>query len=120
LQLMGGAGAIGALASYLIGAQVKSPLQQLRLRSVVSFGLFVLIFAAASLDVFYYNQLLLGAVDALLKFESEHPEIYMSTMISTSVTNRGFLTIYGVYGGILAVLGVYTVDALITYKKAKQ
>ncbi len=65
LQLMGGAGAIGAISSYLIGSKVEDPQQHRWLRFLVSFMLLVLITAAAALDLFYYNRLLLASVEVI-------------------------------------------------------
>ena len=53
LQLLGGAGAIGTLATYLIGGKVDPDERRHWLRFLVSAGLLVLGAAAASLDVFY-------------------------------------------------------------------
>jgi hypothetical protein len=107
LQLMGGAGAIGTVASYLIGAKVTDAAERARLQVVVLAGLFVLIAAAASLDVFYYDRLLRGAVAALLEFEAKHPDIQMSTRIEEAV-GRGKSVAHFAYGAILLLLLVVT------------
>ena len=75
LQLMGGAGAIGALASYFVGSHIQELEQKHAIRAYISLIILVLLFAAMLLDILYYDNLLQGAVDALVKFESEHPEI---------------------------------------------
>src|SRR5947208_1362257 len=75
LQVIGGAGALGTVAGYLIGEKVTDHKQQDWLRALISSGFTVLIFAAAILDLGYYNRLLLGAVKALTEFEKLHPEI---------------------------------------------
>lgn len=67
LQLLGGAGAVGTVASYLIGGRVEDQLRRNWLRFLVSAGMLVLLAAAASLDVWYYDRLLRGAVKALLE-----------------------------------------------------
>ena len=103
LQVMGGAGALGTLASYLIGGKVTDPKQQDWLRALVSSGIFILVFAAAVLDVFYYNVLLRGAVDALITFEKQHPEIQMSTQIERTVGNGQYAILWA-YGLMLVVL----------------
>jgi hypothetical protein len=104
LQVIGGAGAIGTLASYLIGEKV-SPGQQDWLRALVSSGLWLLILSAAILDVGYYNRLLRGAVNALLDFEKRHPEIQMSTEIERTVAGgrRAVNVSYALMLGVLFV-----------------
>jgi hypothetical protein len=104
LQVMAGAGAIGTLASYLIGGKVSDPKQQDWLRALVSSGLFILILAAAILDLAYYNQLLRGAVNALLDFEKQHPEIQLSTQIEATV-GRGRFAVWLAYTLMLGFLG---------------
>ncbi|MCH8976900.1 MAG: hypothetical protein IH836_04665 [Proteobacteria bacterium] len=109
LQLMGGAGAIGALASYLIGLKDNNDIHRARVRTAVSWILFVLLCAAAVLDLFYYNQLLQGAVDALLAYEESVPGINMSTMIENNVFKRGTWVIYLVYSLILVPLLIFAI-----------
>jgi uncharacterized membrane protein YfcA len=109
LQLMGGAGAIGALASYFIGSHVQKAERRHVIRAYVATVIFVLLLAAAILDVCYYNELLLGAVDALKSFEGQHPEIYMSTRIDSRFANRGISVIFSVYGLILIPLALFTI-----------
>ena len=115
LQLMGGAGAIGALASYFIGSHVPKSERRHVIRAYVATVIFVLLLAAAILDVFYYNELLLGAVDALKSFEAQHPEIYMSTRIDGRFANRGISVIFTVYGLILVPLAVFTIWSWIVF-----
>ena len=110
LQLMGGLGAIGTVASYLVGSKVPDERQHDWLRFTVSAGILVLLAAAASLDVFYYNQLLRGAVDELLEFEKLHPGIGMSTKIEGTV-GAGRDTIWWVYGALLSVLAVFVIGS---------
>ena len=116
LQLIGGVGAIGAAATYLIGGKVEDAIQRDWLRTVVAGGLFVLILAAALLDLFYYHQLLRGAVDALLDFERSHPEIQMSTRIEARV-GWGRNIVWVVYGLMLFVLGAFTAWSWCEYRK---
>ena len=106
LQLMGGAGVIGTVASYLIGAKVTEPHEHNWLRALVSTGLWVLIAAAASLDLFYYDRLLKGAVAGLLELEAQNPTIQMSTRIE-AVVGHGKDTIWYAYGFILSALGLF-------------
>jgi len=113
LQVLGGAGAIGTLAGYLINSgKVEGLKKPNRLRAVVASGLWVLILAAAMLDVFYYRQLLKGAVQAILDFEREHPEIQMSTQIERTV-GQGKYVIFCAYGILISVLGIFTLWAWI-------
>jgi hypothetical protein len=103
LEVIGGAGALGTLASYLIGGKVIDPWQQNWLRALVSSGLWVLIVAAAILDLGYYDRLLRGAVNALLDFEKQHPGIQMSVKIEETV-GRGKYAVWLAYGLMLGVL----------------
>lgn len=109
LQLMGGTGLIGALSGYLVGSKVESaPIRQ-QLRAYISTGILILVCAAASLDVFYYNELLRGASKALLRFESEHPEIYMSTYIKAQFDGGASIRIYIIYAMALLPLIGFTI-----------
>jgi len=110
LQVMGGAGAIGAVSGYLIGGKVTDVKQQNWLRALVSSDLLLLILSAAILDIAYYNQLLRGAVDALLAFETQHPEIQLSTQIEAAVGNGKF-AVWWAYGLMLGTLGIFVVWA---------
>jgi hypothetical protein len=107
LQLIGGAGAIGTVASYLIGAKIKDVVEGRWLRALVCSGLLVLVAAAASLDLLYYDKLLRGAVDALLDFEMKHPQIQMSTRIENSV-GQGKFAIWHVYETLLLLMTIFT------------
>jgi len=106
LQVLGGAGAIGAVAGYLINSGTIDPKQQERLRAVVASGLWILILSAALLDVFYYRQLLEGAVNAIINLERQYPEIQISTEIQRTVGN-GVGVIWAFYGLPLAMLGAF-------------
>jgi hypothetical protein len=114
LQLMGGIGAIGTAASVLIAYSLTEEKAHARVRALVSGGMLVLIASAAALDVFYYNRLLAGAVAALLRFEKEHPELYMSTAIE-AWTSGGSDLIHWVYGVILALLAAFVAWAWCRY-----
>ena len=70
LQLMAGIGAIGAIAGYLVGSKVAEESDRHKLRAFISAGLLIILVAAAYLDLFYYNELLRGAVDALLELSA--------------------------------------------------
>lgn len=115
LQLMGGAGALGALASYFVNSKADDSESQHRLRALLSTGLFVLIAAAALLDIGYYNELLNGAVKAIIAYEKAHPEIRMSIEIADSVGYGGRPIIYLTYGLILLPLLVFMIWSWRTY-----
>jgi hypothetical protein len=103
LQLLGGVGLIGTIASYLIGGKMELGKQQHWVAAVFSGGLAVLLAALASLDVFYYTKLLEGAVQALLEFERQHPQIQMSTRIE-QIVGWGKYTVWFAYGIVLGGL----------------
>ena|SRR5215831_13342136 len=107
LQVLGGAGAIGAVAGYLVNKEGVEAERE-RLRAVVATGLWILICSAALLDVFYYRQLLEGAVHAIIDFECMHPEIQISHQIEDFV-GRGKFVIFLVYGLMLGPLGAFAV-----------
>lgn len=116
LQLMGGFGAIGAISSYLVGGKVTDEGRRIWLRCLIATGLLVLVIAAAILDVFYYNLLLQGAVDALIEFESQHPPLNMSTLIERKVAHRGLYTIYFVYSAVIGTLAAFTIWSWMEHK----
>jgi hypothetical protein len=126
LQLMGGAGAIGAISSYFIGSHVQKPERRHTIRAYVATVMIMLLIAASLLDLLYYNELLQGAVDALKKFEMEHPEIYMSTLIEhrfkdpiSGETSRGTEIIYYVYGIIIIPLALFTIWSWYVFAKER-
>jgi hypothetical protein len=108
LQLLGGAGLLGTMASYLIGGKVSNVKQRHWLRFLVSLGLLVLVAAAASLDIFYYDRLLRGAVAAILDLEVKHPQLLMSHFIEANVGN-GKYAIRWAYGAVLTSLAAFTI-----------
>jgi hypothetical protein len=95
------------LASYLIGGKVTEDERRHWLRFLVAFGLTVLIAAAASLDVFYYDRLLRGAVAALIDLEKQNPQLQLSTRIE-EVVGLGKYAIRVVYALILLLLAAFT------------
>ncbi|HLM82072.1 MAG TPA: hypothetical protein VK302_15815 [Terriglobales bacterium] len=106
LQLIGGAGALGTFSAYLIGSKVTDEKERRYLRSLVASGLLTLIIVAALLDLFYYNRLLRGAVDALLDFERSHPDIQMSTKIEARV-GWGINIVWVAYGLMVGLLFLF-------------
>ncbi len=95
------------LAGYLINSgTITDPKQQERLRAVVAGNLWILILSAALLDVFYYRQLLEGAVNAIIGLERQYPEIQISTEIQRTV-GHGVDVIWIFYGLLLLTLGAY-------------
>ena len=119
LQLMGGTGVIGALSGYLIGSKVESAPMRRELRAYISTGLLILVCAAASLDQFYYNELLRGSVNALIRFEQEHPEIYMSTYIKAQFPGGASLRIYIIYAVAILPLVGFTIWSWRTYLRGR-
>jgi hypothetical protein len=119
LQLIGGVGAIGAAAAYLIGGKVEGAAQRAWLRTIVAAGLFVLILVAAMLDLFYYDRLLRGAVDALLDFERNHSEIQMSTLIEKRV-GWGREVVWVAYGVMLLILGCFAAWSHGDYRRERK
>ncbi len=103
LQLIGGAGALGTVAAYLIGSKVEDARERRLLRTFAPLALLILIVPAAVLDLFYYNRLLRGAVVAILELERNHPEINMSTRIDESA-GLGRYVAWFAYGWMAAAL----------------
>ena len=116
---MGGVGVIGALSGYLIGSKVESEIIRHKLRALVSTGLLILFMAACYLDIYYYNELLRGAVDALIKLEAEHKEIYMSTYIEARFPDSATARIYITYSLVFIPLIGFTLWSWYTYGKGK-
>lgn len=108
LQLMGGLGAIGAVAGYLIAEKTEA-VNRPGLRLVVSITLLALVSAAAYLDISYYNQLLVGAVDALLEFEKNNSSINMSTRIHEAAKGWPWPIIHIWYSAIIVPLAIFAI-----------
>lgn len=109
LQLMGGIGVIGTVSGYLVGEKVTDHYRALMLRALVSSGLLMLIFAAATLDLYYYNELLRGAVDALLEIEKKHEELNLSTSIKSRFPHGATTIIKYVYAFIILPLFAFVI-----------
>jgi hypothetical protein len=107
LQLLGGIGLMGTIASYLIGGKMRPNNQQHRVAAIFSAGLAVLLAAVASLDLLYYSRLLDGAVRALVEFESKHREIQMSTRIE-EIVGWGKYSVWMAYGIVILFLGLFS------------
>jgi hypothetical protein len=119
VQVLGGAGALGTLAGYLINSgQIKDERLRERLRAVVAGGLWILILAAAVLDLFYYRLLLEGAVNALLDLERKNPDIQISTEIERAV-GHGKYVIFPVYAGLLLTLGGFALRSWWKSRKTR-
>lgn len=107
LQLMGATGAIGAVAAFVISH--KSHHEHFNeLRAFTSTIVTILFIAAASLDIFYYNELLLGAVDALLELEARYPMINLSTSINNRFSSSEAQVIWWVYIIIILTMVVFS------------
>ncbi|MBG05360.1 MAG: hypothetical protein CMM59_14940 [Rhodospirillaceae bacterium] len=117
LQLMGGAGAIGAIGTYLVRS--TEDLKHYHLRSLFSAWLFVLILGAAVLDICYYSQLLEGAVKAIIEFERMHPTIKLSTTIAAEVPGSGLATVIFWYSVILGSLAIFSLWSYYRYRQLK-
>ena len=72
LQVMAGIGVIGAVSSYIVAEKIHGPEDKHRVRAIISLLLLLLIIAAAFLDLAYYNELLRGSVNAILKLENQY------------------------------------------------
>jgi hypothetical protein len=107
------------VASYVVGANIPGGARQDWFRAVLSSGLWVLIFSAAILDVFYYNRLLQGAVAGLPEFERQHPEIQMSTRIDATV-GYGWLAVWIAYGSMLVSLAGFVLWGWMQYVRGRQ
>lgn len=129
-QALGGVAALSAL----IGVVLKATLMPEHLWPVLSVSFAVLcIFwvALAILDIFYYNRLLLGTVDAILRLEDEsgaqqkYDRLELSTEIKRNVEGvgtkkwraslRGPLAFYGlVLVALLGLFGLSVFEAITT------
>jgi|GEM_PF-5769800 len=124
LQVMAGTGIVGTVGSYIVGSKSKEPETLYALRAFFSCGLLVLFISAAAIDLLYYNELLLGAVDALIELESRHPEINLSTAINnrfaSEINPDGETTaIHYVYYGLGAAISAFTVYSVGSFLKQR-
>lgn len=107
LTLMGGLGIGVSVLIYISRKATKEPdshKQSRSLPTVLSFYLFVIFSCAASLDYFYYHELLLGAVQEIIRFESLYPDLSFSTGISARFDNGQARVIPIIYSAILLIL----------------
>ena len=117
---MGGIGAIGGISSYLIGSKDQESSLRHTLGAYISTGLFFLLLAAFYLDVYYYNELLRGAVGAILKLEEQYPNVlYMSTHIKEQFPNGARRHIYIAYGLVMFPLLIFVICAWSIHIKEK-
>lgn len=112
LQLLAGLGALSGVLSFLINNKIEDD-RLPWVRATVSSVLLIVFCAAVSLDLFYYQELLSGAVKAIIELEKLHPVINMSTTIKQEVSS--FPIIYLAYGTVLVPLLIYTVVAWVVY-----
>jgi hypothetical protein len=118
LQVMAGAGAIGALSSYLVAGNIDDPIIRHKVRGTISALLLLLITAAAIIDLAYYNELLRGSVNALLKLESSYDFLYLSTEIHNEFNGTPSYFIIGfAYGIIWLALFCYAIKNRNLYIK---
>ena len=112
-------GALGTLASYLIGVKVSDVRQQM-FRTAAGAGILVLVGVAALIHLGYYDLLLRGAVDALVEFERTHPQIQMSTTIRKRVGWWGDQTVRIGYLLMLIGLAAFTIWSALDSRKHKR
>jgi hypothetical protein len=112
-------GCLAQWRSILVSGQVKDEVQRHWLAYVIAGSLAVLIAAAAVLDIFYYEQLLRGAVEGLLEFERQHPEIQLSTTID-KVVGRGKHTAKLSYSLVLLALAGFMWHSYRRYSAAAE
>ena len=117
LQLIGGIGALGTAAAYFIGGKVEDASQRAWLRTIIAGGLLVLTTAAAMLDLLYYDQLLRGAVKAIVAYEAAHPEIQISTTIATNIGWFGDHVMWFAYSLMLLALSLFAGWSWTDYKR---
>lgn len=110
LQLMGGAGILATVFTYLVGTNNQK--DKTWLMFIIPLTLFIIVLAAAILDVFYYDKLLSGAVQELISLEAKYPDLNMSTRIKEVVSGNHMKIIYIVYLLILVPLLVFALIGL--------
>lgn len=115
LQLMGATGAIGAVAAFVISHK-SSQSHFYELRAFTSTIVTILFIAAACLDIFYYNELLLGAVDALLELEANNPQINLSTSINQRFDGSEANVISWIYVLISSLMGIFSVWSINEFR----
>ncbi len=115
IQVMGGASVIGVIASYFAIKDKGDDNLNYNLVAFISTWLLIILTAAAVLDIYYYNELLRGAVNAIVKLESQHKELlYMSAIIKEQFGDGGASRyIYITYGIIMVPLAIFTVWSYI-------
>jgi len=118
LQLMAGMGAIGTIASYLIGEKASDENKNW-LIAVVSTWLLLLIVAAAIIDLCYYSQLLLGAVAEIVDYEKRFPQIQISTRIKEYAGGDGLWAIKSAYAVMILPLMFFVGNSWKNYIKDK-
>jgi len=117
LQIMGGAGALGAIGFFLAQADSITGPRRRYYRLMVSLFILIIVIGAFVLDVYYYSKLLAGAVEALLEFEKSNPPINMSTLIEKRLHGAAAIHVYIWYGSIILPLGLFTLWSLWRYYK---
>lgn len=107
LQLLGG-GVIGTLIAHFIAIpkdkDQRTEPERYSFRTFLSWVIFFFFLCAAAIDLGYYNQLLRGAVNELLRFEKLNPAIQMSTEIERTVQPWGYRAIWSAYIGVAVIL----------------
>lgn len=121
IQLMSGAGIIGVASSYFIVKNKSEGHLNYKLIAFISTSSFILLSAAAVLDLGYYNELLRGAVEAIVELEKQHKKfLYMSTCIKDQFGSSGAsIRIYAAYGIIMIPLLILTIWSWIKIYSTK-
>lgn len=119
IQMLGGLAALATIGSYLVGEKVTPRKQRFGVLALGSFVLAIAWLAAASLDLFYYSQLLKGSVAAIIQLE-QGTAIQMSTTIEQWVRNtpvgNGDAAPWFFYGIVFVILLVISIWAVVTYR----
>jgi hypothetical protein len=125
IQMLGGLAALATVGSYLVGEKVAPRKQRFGVLALGSFVLAMAWAAAASLDLFYYTQLLKGSVAAIVELE-KGTSLQMSTIIERWAGPQDTLlqrVFYGdaapwfFYGIVLVMLLAISAWATFMYRK---
>jgi hypothetical protein len=115
IQMLGGLAALATIGGYLVGEKVTPRKQRFGVLALGSGVLAIAWLAAASLDLFYYTQLLKGPVAAIIELEEGTP-LQMSTVVERWV-GPGDAAPWFFYGVVFVLLTGICLWALISYAK---
>lgn len=116
LQMFSGLGVLSSLFIYLSKNKNENKDEKpiLYLRMLLSLALLVVFSAAASLDIFYYQKLLSGAVKSIILLEEQHYAINLSTTIKQEVNS---IVVARVYFTVIAILASFTLWTGMSFLK---